>query len=347
MALDLKVLITLFSETMTISGSETLSEAIHAKCMEVFDGYVTDSVHNHLFIKRCGKPNAPKLLIDTHFDEIGMIVTEIKDGGFLKVLNIGGLDTRIMSASEVVIYGGKTIKGIVVSTPPHLQKPDENKKLPAVTDLLIDTGYTKDELAEFVKIGTRVGFKPMSDTLLNDKLVGKGFDNKACCAIAVYAVEMLKDASLDWDIYALFSAKEETSSLGARVGTYKIDPDAAIIIDVNHATTPDSSKHETCKLGSGAAISISATTDRKLTKSIIDFAKEKKYDHTVIVEATNTGTNNNVIAYGNCGIPTAVVSLPLKNMHTYSEICSLSDAEKLAVLLAEYIKGGLTPWYRA
>ena len=343
MDITLKDLTVKLSETMSISGYEAkYFGEIHDLIRPYFDEYKTDNAHNHLFIKRCGKENARKLLISTHFDEIGMIVKEIKDGGFLKVVNIGGIDTRIMPASEVIIYGAKTITGIVVSTPPHLQKPSENNKLPKITDLLIDTGYPKDELEKFVELGTPVGFKPMSDELLNGKLVGKGFDDKSCCAIAIKAIAELDMSEVDWDIYVLLSAKEETSLLGAKVGTFSINPDAAIIMDVDFARTPDTSKIETCVMGSGAAIAISTTTDRKMTKSFINFAKEKELKLQQIVSITRTGTDNDAVAYGLYGVPSVVVSLPLKNMHTYSEIVSLDDMENFVTLLSEYIKGGLS-----
>lgn len=343
MDISMKNLLQLLSETMSISGYEAKYYGkIHDMISPYFDEYQTDNAHNHVYIRRCGKSNAKKLLIDTHFDEIGMIVTEIKDGGFLKVINIGGIDTRIMSAGEVIIYGKETITGIVVSTPPHLQSANDNKKLPKITDLLIDTGYPKEEIENIVEIGTPVGFKPMFDELLNGKLIGKGFDNKSCCAVAIKTVAELDITELDWDIYLLLSAKEETSSLGAATANFGINPDFAIIIDVNFAYTPDTSKQETCKMGGGAAVSISTTTDRYLTKSLIEFAKNKEYKLQTIVEITNTGTNNNVIAYGLCGVPSIVISLPLKNMHTYSETVSVSDMKDFSVLLGDYVKGGLS-----
>jgi len=343
MELNLKELIVKISGIMSISGYEFRGvEELDGLVGEDFNGYKTTNARNHIYIKRCGKPDAKRLLIDTHFDEIGMIVTDIKDGGFLSVTNIGGIDTRIMPASEVVIYGKEIIPGTVVSTPPHLQVSGEEKKLPAANELLIDTGYTKDEIREIVEIGTPIGFKPMYGELLNGQIIGKGFDDKACAAIALYAVATLEE--FDWDIYVLLSSKEETSMLGAKTGAYLIDPDAAIVVDVTHAYMPDSPKHETCKMGDGPCVSISITTNRSLTDCMINFAKEKEIPLQTVVEIASTGTNNNAIAYGRQGIPSVVISLPLKNMHTASEVFSMTDAETLAKLLSEFIKGGLSQW---
>ena len=122
MSLNLKELIFSLSSLMSISGHEsTESEALCSLVGEYFDEYTKDAVGNQLFVKRSAKPGAPNLLIDTHFDEIGMLVTDIKETGFLSVTSVGGLDPAIMQASEVRIYGKETLTGIIASTPPHLK----------------------------------------------------------------------------------------------------------------------------------------------------------------------------------------------------------------------------------
>lgn len=347
--MELKDLIIKIAGIMSISGYEfrgfeELDNVMYDGLIGggYFDEYKTNATRNHIYIKKCGKPNAKKLLIDAHFDEIGMIVSDIKDGGFLTVSGIGGIDMRIMWASEVVIYGKEIITGIVVSTPPHLQGIPDERKWHDIKDMLIDTGYPKEELSEIVEIGTPIGFKPMYGELMNGQIIGKGFDNKACAAIVLQAVSGLED--FDWDTYVLLSSKEETSRLGAKTGVYLIDPDAAIVVDVNHAYTPDTPKHETCKMGEGPCISISITTNRSMTDFIINFAKDKEIPLQTVVEITDTGTNNTAITYGRQGIPSVVVSLPLKNMHTASEIFNITDAEALSKLLSEFIKGGLSQW---
>ena len=130
MNLDLKNLIISMCSLMSISGHESTSEkALTELIGKYFDEYKTDAVGNYLFIKKSAKENAPSLLIDTHFDEIGMFVTDIKEGGFLSVTSVGGLDPAIMQASEVRIYGKETLTGIIASTPPHLRANTAEKKL--------------------------------------------------------------------------------------------------------------------------------------------------------------------------------------------------------------------------
>lgn len=288
------------------------------------------------------------MLIDAHLDEIGMMVTEIKEGGFIRVTNLGGIDTRILLAGEVIIYGSEPVYGIVCVTPPHLQKPGENTKLPPVVELFIDTGFTPDILAaKGVTLGTAVGFKPVNTELLNGLIAGKGFDDKSCIAAAAGAVRLLDGEDTGWDIYLLCACKEETSSLGCKTGAFDINPDCAIVLDVNLAFVPDTVRYKTVKLGDGPSVSISAVTDRSLTNAIIKYAKENELRYQTVVEATDTGTDANSIPFVRDGIPTAVIGIPLKNMHTYSEVISLDDVNDTAKLLAGFIKGGLTQWMNA
>ena len=346
---ELKQALLELSGTMSISGHESCAaEKLRELYSPYFDEHYSSPNGNQVFIKRSKKEDAPRLLIDAHLDEIGMLVTEIKKEGFIRVTNLGGIDTRILLAGEVILYGSEPVYGIVCVTPPHLQKPGENSTLPPVSELLIDTGFTAGELeTKGIAIGTPVGFKPVNTELLGGLIAGKGFDDKACIAAAAEAVRLLDGEDTGWDIFLLCACKEETGSLGGKTGAYEINPDAAIVLDVNLAFVPDTKRHETVKLGDGPSVSISAVTDRSLTRAIINFAKEKELRCQTVVEATDTGTDANCIPFVREGIPAAVISIPLKNMHTYSEVISLADVGDTAKLLAEFIRGGLTKWMNA
>lgn len=335
---ELKKFIFSLSALMSVSGSERYDkDALTELIGPYFDEYECDPLGNHIFIKRCGREGAPKILIDAHFDEIGMLVTDIKEGGFLSVTSVGGLDTRILQACEVVIYGEEKLYGVVASTPPHLQKPGDAKKLKKVEELLIDTGYPKEELENIAPIGTPVGFAPKFTELLGGRIAGKGFDDKSCGACAAHAIAKAKKEELAGDVCLMLSSREEVGLVGARTGAFAIDPDLALVLDVNFARTPDTKKDETLVLGEGPSVSFSAVTDRRLTRAVIELAKEKGLKCQEIVEAKNTGTNGNIVGLTRHGIPTAVLSLPLKSMHTYSEVVSLDDAMELSKLVLAVI----------
>ena len=338
--MELKKLLTEIPGIMSITGyTRQGGEKLRALIGDVFDESFTDAVGNHVFIRRCGRENAPKILIDTHFDEIGMMVTGVHEGGFLSITNIGGLDMRIMQAAEVTVYGeGKEIYGVVVSTPPHLTKPGEAKRLKEITELYIDTGYSKEELEKYVHLGTPVGFRAIYRELLNNRISGKAFDCKACGASAVDAVANTPREELAGDVYVVFSNFEETGARGAGAANavYTIDPDYAMVADVTHAVMPGDSKKEP-KMGEGISITLSPITNRKLSNMLVAAAKRREMNVQRETVTRHTGTNTMDVNLVRGGVPTVDVGLPLKNMHTYNEVVSLDDAQSLSDLIKIFI----------
>ena len=337
--MELKKLLIDIPSIMSITGYTMKGgDALRALIGNAFDESYTDEVGNHIFVKRCGKENAPKILIDTHFDEVGMMVTEIHENGFLSVVNVGGLDMRIMQAAEVTVYGeGREIYGVVVSTPPHLTNPSEAKKLKDIGELYIDTGYSKEEIEKYVHLGTPVGFRAIYRELLNDRLSGKAFDCKACGACAAYAVANTPKEELAGDVYVVFSNFEETGARGAGAGNaaYSIDPDYAMVADVTHAVMPGDGKEP--KQGEGICMTISPITNRKLINMLVKEAKEKEMNIQRECVTRSTGTNTMTVNLIRGGIPTVDVGLPLKNMHTYNEVVSIKDAQSLSDLMRIFI----------
>ncbi len=337
--MKLKELIPALCGIMSVSGHERRgSEELCALIGGVFDEHHVDAVGNHLFIKRCGRPDAPKILVDTHFDEIGMMVTGIKEGGFVTVTNVGGVDTRILPASEVIIYGKKPIYGVFGAKAPHLTPPSEREKLPTLGEMLIDTGYTKEELEELCPLGTPVGFKPIYRELCNERLAGKAFDDKACGACAVYGIDAVPAADLAGDVYFLFSAFEETGMQGARVAGFGIRPDYALVVDVTHAAVPEVKDHYLPPFGSGVAVTVSPITDRRLSAMTAELCREGNIPFTLDACPGGTGTNANVLGVAADGIPAVLCSLPIKSMHTSAEVLAMEDAEALSRVVAAFIK---------
>ena len=337
--MTLKELIISLSGVMSVSGNERRGgEELKKLIGGVFDDYKTDALGNHLFIKKCGRPNAPRILVDTHFDEIGMMVTGIKEGGFVSVTNIGGVDTRILPASEVIIYGKEPVYGVFAAKAPHLSSPADREKLTPLSEMLIDTGYTKEELEELCPLGTPVGFKPIYADLLNDRLAGKAFDDKACGACAIFGIDAVQRRDLAGDVYFLFSAFEETGMTGARVAGFGLRPDYALVLDVTHASVPEAKDRYLPEFGSGVAIAASPITNRRLTRMVTDLCKNGNIPFTVDACPGSTGTNANVLGISAEGIPTALCSLPLKSMHTSAEVLSLDDARALSRVVSAFIK---------
>ena len=316
-------------------ASEKVKEIYEGK----FDEIYTDLVGNQVLVRRCGKEGAPKILVDAHMDEVGMMVTDVLEGGFLRMTKVGGIDPAIIQASDVIICGKETLRGVAVSTPPHL-RAGRDAKLPPIEEVLVDVGlgYTLEELQEMIPLGSPIVYAPVYSELGEKYIAGKSFDDKACGAIAARAIIDTPREELAGDVYLSLSAREETSRLGGvSASTFKIDPDYAFVIDVNLGNGPDIPSNETVKLGGGISISWSAATHRGLTKATIDLCKEKELPVMAVASPSHTGTNSPSVNLVNAGIPTVDVGLPLRNMHTYNEVINLDDCNVLCGAVREFI----------
>ena len=325
--------------TMSVSGFETREAArLREKFAPHFDEVTTDAVGNHVFVKRCGKENAPLVMVDAHFDEIGMMVTQVCEGGFLKFTSVGGLSLPVLQAADVTVYGTETLRGVITSIPPHLRANRDDESLADLSELMIDTGYPEEELRLIAPPGTPVGFAPHYTELLGGQLAGKSFDNKACAAIAAVAVTETPKEKLAADVALVFSCYEETSRLGGIAPVcFNLNPDYAMVIDVNLATVPNVPKCETVPLGKGISLAVSAATDRALTKAAQELCVAREIPHTMVAAPCSTGTNATTVNLVKNGIPVVDVGLPLKSMHTYNEVISLIDAESLCRLVEAFI----------
>lgn len=318
----------------SVAGYEHMSApVILEKYGKYFDKSYIDAFGSCVFFKKSAKENAQVMQIDAHFDEIGFMVTKIENGGFLRVCNIGGIDTRILPSSEVTIYGKKPIYGVICSTPPHLQSAASSKKAPKMEDILIDTGYSKEELEKIVSIGDVCEFKFEFVEAENNCVISKSLDDKACVCACLNALINIDPAKLNFDVYLTVSAEEETGKDGARLVSYDIKPDFAIITDVNFASGIGIKNSESIKLGKGASVDISALSDRNFSRNILKLAKEGGTPHQVICEPSSTGTNNELIMISGTGVKTAVMSIPLKSMHTSCEVVCLDDIKSLSDIL--------------
>ena len=329
----------------SVSGFETLgTEALVKLIGKDFDRYETDAVGNHYFYKNCIKENAPTVLIDAHFDEIGLISTQCLDGGFIRIANMGGIDPCIMQAADVVIYAEKPIRGVVVSTPPHLRKGD-GKELPDVTDMLIDTGLNlkAEELEALIPAGTPIGFPKNYGTLSvngenGEIIVGKSLDDKVCAACAAWAIINTPKENLTANVCLLLSSYEETSRLGGVTpAVHALYPDYALVADVNLAKVPGTKNIDTVPFAKGISISASPSTDKRLTRMTKALCEDKQIPFCICAAPSSTGTNAPSVNLVRDGIPVVDIGLPLKNMHTYNEVVSMKDAEALCTLVREFI----------
>ena len=302
-------------------------------CSPYFDKIEKDAVGNIIMFKSCGKEGAKKLLIDAHLDTIGLMVSgHNTDCGTVSVVSLGGFDARTLPSSEVIIYGSEVVYGVIGSTPPHLSK---GNSIPEISSIMIDVGVKGDELCELVPIGSFVFGKGDFCEINNGYVLSSGLDDRACLCSAILAVA--NAPFLEYDVYVVASASEEIGRSAIRTAVFNIEPDYVISTDVGFGTEPDLDKRYCIDCKSGPAVDISALTNRDFSRAIIALAKEKGIPCQVVVEPMGTGTNNDIISVTGKGCINALLSLPLKAMHTSCESVNLADVKHLADLLTAVI----------
>lgn len=303
------------------------------------DEVSVDRLGSVIGLRRCGKPQAKRLLIDAHLDEIGLIVTGIEEG-FLRFAAIGGVDPRMLPARELTILTKpQPLFGVVACLPPHVQTAADHDKSVAVEDLRVDVGMTQAEAEKAIPIGTPMVYRESCFRLAGDQVCGKALDDRSCFTILLRMAELLRDAPLDVDLYIMGSVREEVSGTGAIVGTNAVAPDWCIATDVTFGMTPGLSEDQVpCKLHGGPAIGMGPNMTWALTERMAEKAKALGIPYQLEIMEGHTGTNGWHMQTCLEGIPTAIVSLPLKYMHSPIEVVSLEDMEHTAQLLAAFVR---------
>lgn len=311
-----------------------------AVAKELLSPYVDEVYQNPLgsviAVKRCGKENAKKLLLDAHLDEIGFIVTGHQDG-FLKFAPLGGVDPRMLPDRELVIMTNPPRAGIIACTPPHVQTAEEQNKSLPIKELCIDVGLTQEEAEIEVPIGTPATYRGGCQPLGKDFLWCKAMDDRACFATLLGALELLQGKELHCDLYVLGSVDEERGSSGAITAIYDIAPQACIAVDVTHGDTPDGKKLDMFPLGKGPAIGRGPNCTKWMANKLFALAQEAEIPVQTEVMAGSSGTNGWPMQISREGVPTAIVSLPLRYMHSPLETLHREDLAHTAKLLAAFV----------
>ncbi len=332
--MDIKELCFLLSGKNGTSGDEY--EA--CKCAkELLSEYMPTEIDRLGNVIGTSGDKGPHILLDAHIDQIGLVVRHIDDKGFLLVDKIGGPDLRVLTGAEVIVHGKKDLFGVISSVPPHLQKGDSKNEKIDLKTMAVDIGFSKESAESVVSVGDRITLRNMQFELLGDKIVSPSFDDRCCVAVILRALELTKDKLNNIKISVLFSTQEETGGSGAKTGSFSIMPDYAIALDVGFGDDPYTDKSQTIALGKGPSIGISPTLDKCFTKELKDLCIEKNIPYQHDVMGGRTGTNADSINNTGYGIKTALISVPLRYMHTGCEVISVDDIENSAKLLAEYL----------
>lgn len=322
------------------SGFESAAVDRAEELMRPLVDEVRRDVLGNLFgLRRCGQPDAKHLLLDAHIDEVGFIVTEITEG-FLKFAAIGGVDVRMLPGREVTVMCSEPLYGVIDCLPPHVLTAEQREQAVQLKDLYIDLGLSQKEAEERVPIGTPGVFRGDMVRLMGDNISGKALDDRLCAAVLLSTLEELKGEELPWDLTVMLSTQEEVGCRGAKPGIWSADPDWCIAVDVTFARTPDCSEPGTFPAGKGCTIGVGPNATRSITQALMDTAAAREIPYSVEVLPGNSGTNGWTMQVSRQGVATAIVSVPIKYMHSPVETVRLCDAEAAVRLLSEFIRGG-------
>lgn len=318
-----------------LSGNESaIASYMQAQFAPVCDETTIDRLYNMVALKK-GEGSGPRVMICAHLDEVGMIVTKIEDDGCLRLHTIG-VDPRVLPASEVTVLCDPPLFGVVGCKPPHILSPEERKKSYKREDLFVDVGLPADEVRQRVKVGTLVSLTGAYTHLENNRVASKTLDDRACCAMMLLAAQQLAKRKHKADVYFVCTSQEEVGSAGAITGSYHIDPDMAVVIDVTHAHTPGCKPDTTHPLDV-PCFSVGPNIHPKMFDDLMDTAKRIGIKTEINACEGDTYTDAWGVQVARCGIPTVLMELPLKYMHTTVELISLDVLHEEARLLCEYI----------
>lgn len=342
-----KALLKSLTDVNGISGHEMQVKSLMKDYLTPVSDEIVEDRLGGIFGKKNATHGTKSLMISGHLDEIGFIVTQIDEQGYIYFTPIGGWWNQVMLSQKVTITteNDKEIRGIIGSKPPHALSPEERKKPVDIKNMYIDIGVgSKEEAKEAgIELGNMITPYSEFESLANDKyLTAKAFDNRYGCALAVDVLQQLKDENIDINLYAGATVQEEVGLRGAKVAANLIKPDLAIAVDVGVAyDVPGmTSEKNEGKLGDGPlAILMDATSIAHdgLRKHIKDVAEH----HNIPVQWVTTpggGTDAGSIHVANEGIPTITIGVPLRYMHSNVSVLNIDDYTNSVRLITEIVR---------
>jgi len=322
-----------------VSGFEyRINENVKNLFLQYTNDVKIDTLGNVIAIKSSKNPNAKKILIEAHIDEIGLMVKKIDESGFITFANVGGVDPRILPSAEVIIHGKKNIKGVIGAKPPHIMSKDEALKCAKLSDMAIDTGYSYDELKDIVRVGDSITLGVEPTDLCGTQLTSKSLDDRASIAVLLDFLSKIQNLELEYTVILVASVREEVGGYGAMTASFEEYPDLAIAIDVCHGITPDNS-YCAYEVGSGAIITCGPNIHPAIFDRLLNTAKDNNIKYAIDVDGGNTGTDAWEMQVIKDGIPCGLLSIPLKYMHTSVETIDVDDAKAVSSLIEKFVLG--------
>ncbi len=338
--MDTVALLRQLSEASGVTGYE---EEVRALVAEAFrphaDEIRVDALGNLIALKRGARPEgepARAIMLAAHTDEIGLMVTGLEEG-FLRVARVGGTDPRTILGQEVVVHGRRPLPGIIGSRPPHVLPPEARKNVVPFDGLFVDVGLAPEALRELVRVGDVITLYQPFTELAEGYAAGKAFDDRAGVVAVALCLEALAATRHRWDVYAVATTQEEIGLRGATVSAWSVAPDAAIAIDVGFGRQRGVSEEDSVDMDGGPVLTIGPNVHPVMYEELVRAAKANEIRYQVEVAPGATGTDGWAIQVARAGVPTEVISLPLRYMHSTVETVCVADIERTGRLMAAFI----------
>ncbi|MGD2178892.1 MAG: M42 family metallopeptidase [Anaerolineae bacterium] len=326
------------SEAEGISGFEgPVRELVRQTWEPLVDEMHDSAVGSLIALKKGAGPEPrPKLMLAAHMDEVGLMVTGIEKKGFLRIGRVGGTDRRVLLGLGVTVHGRRNLPGVVATRPPHVLPAEERKKSVPWDKAFVDVGLPEEEVKELVSVGDLISIRREMSELKNRRVAGKAMDDRACVAAMTLALEQLSRMEHTWDIFAAATAQEEKGLKGAITAAYGVAPDLAVALDVTFGKHPGVPKEGSFPLGEGPTIGIGPNFHPKLVKRLKEVAEAHEIPYHMDPIPGRSGTDAWAIQVTREGVPTALVSIPIRYMHQPVETLAAQDVERAGRLLAAF-----------
>lgn len=328
----------LLSTSSGVSGYEhSIASLVKERFSSLTDEVSSDTFGNVYALKKGDGKSYRRIMLAAHMDEIGLMVKKIDPRGFLRFTTIGGVDQRTLLSQEVLVHGRQTISGIIGSLPPHLLQNEVSDQAVKIEDMAIDVGLSPAKVNAVIQVGDIITIKRETYPLLNNVMAGKSLDDRAGVVVMMVCMEELSRLQHTHDVIAVATTQEEEGLRGAFTSAYTLNPDLAVAIDVTHASTPDTKGQVRFELGKGPTVAMGPNIHPAIYRHFSEIALEHRLPIQIEPIPGHSGTDAWAIQVTQAGIPTGLISIPLRYMHTSVETLDMQDILDSGKLLAYFI----------
>jgi len=278
----------------------------------------------------------PRLILSAHMDTIGLMVSGFH-GPLLRVTRVGGADLRVLPGQLVRVHGRETVTGVVIRLPEALLPEDASSQALQWEHMMVDVGLSEKRLRELFQVGDVITFDQEPLILGEHHLAGPGLDNRASLACLTLVLEKLQGRQIPWDLYLVATIAEEERGVGARTSGFDLDPSLAVVLDVTFGRGPGTQDHQAYPLGGGITLGWGPSIHPGLYRRFRDLAEKEDIPWTREPLPVRSGTDADHFQVAASGVPTMLISLPLRYMHTPVEMIDLRDVEAASQLLLAFL----------